>query len=252
MDALRKRRTTVLTQSPWPSITDQLSSGTLRDSLLDIVTDIPCLLERGDKLKLIQGSQLQAMRLERSRGDDSSEGGNCELTRKAMQFLQECDLMTTRMYKWLEYLKESESGTLWWHTEIPSSALSPQSNVQENGPCVSHYFEKPIEFSSSRVPGLLVQYWAAMLELSLMVSEIHTVFNIGELYTDRQQNLFEESMLVPVDEDICQLAVCILATARYLRSSMQGSTLASIPALIAERYLNSQVETDYSSIYNTH
>lgn len=247
MDALRKRRASVLTQGPWLSISDRLSSGTLRDSLLDIVTHIPCLLERGDKLKFIQGSRLWAMGLERSR-DDSSEVGICKITIKAVKYLQDCDLMIGRMYKWLEHLKDSESGTLWWHTETQPSALSPRSSVQEYGTCANHYVENSIEFSSSRVPGLLVQYWAALLELSVTVSEIRALFNIGELSTDLQQNLFEESIQVPIDNNPCQLAAYILATARYLSSSMQGSTLASIPVLIAERYLSSQVTTDYSSI----
>jgi hypothetical protein len=103
-----------------------------------------------------------------------------------------------------------------------------------------------IHFSSLKIPGLIIQYWTGLLELSIAVLEVR---NLTPCATN-SASLGVKSLSMSIDRDRpSKLALRICQTAMHLGSSVEGCTMAYTPVKLAENYfkhlLSSAWESDW-------
>jgi hypothetical protein len=208
------------------------------------VLHIPGFLERADRIKLLT-----------STGDDIKVQGHVESCcfqssecRHAIQYLQDCDSLLKKLYHWLESLQKLEKGPVWWYPE--ASALTarmqprgPSRLVHSRGSCEAHR-SSMIHFSSPKIPGLLIQYWGGLLELSISILEVR---NLTHCVTN-SASLGVESLSMSIDVDRpSKLAVRICQTAMHLGSSLEGCTMAYIPVRLAEKHFTHLLSLDWEN-----
>lgn len=227
-----------LAANHWATIRYQYSTKTPLEFLLDITLHIPGLLERGDQIKLLGSRE----------GEDTHDQGHSKgcyfqsaRCNQAVEYLQDCDSLIQNLYDWLESLQQSDKRPLWWYSEASTlTARKPPSRpgqlVDPDGRSKAHQLST-IHFSSPRIPGLLIHYWTALLELSRAILEVRNLFLHDTLYATYYEVLGIDSPSMTIDEDRpSKLALRICQTVMHLGSSLEGCTIIYVPAQRAENY----------------
>jgi hypothetical protein len=228
----------------WASIPYRLSTKSAQELLLDVTMQIPGLLELADQIKLSWATENGTYN-----APECTDVRNSHTARRnqAMLYLQDCDALKRKLNEWLENLRKSENEPLWCYSqtsdlrqeEFPSRPHLPLTPESEGVPLQSAM----INFSSPRIPGLLIYFWTGLLELSAAALEIESL-----LRQDSVQNVANGirtySCTVSIDKDMPnELAQHICETAVHLNSSLEGCTMAYIPVKLAENHFARQVQS---------
>ncbi|KAL7933033.1 hypothetical protein V8C35DRAFT_67720 [Trichoderma chlorosporum] len=232
-EALRDRKETFLASEQWLAITDKLSIKNHRQLLMDIVSHVPGLLERGDQIKLF----LSAIELENTLNFGQTDS-NCYQSARYLQiieYLRDCDSVIRKSYNWLRTLEESEGGRLWWYSDETNSDKSCKRGIEAN----EDIYSLTMNFSSSWIPGVIIYYWSSLLELSTVILEVRQLINRNLSYTPCLEALGADSPSLIMRHEIAnEFAVHICQAVIHLSSTLEGCTMSHIPAELAEKYFS--------------
>jgi hypothetical protein len=219
-----------LVSEHWLAITKNLSTKNYRQSLLDIVTYIPGLLERGEQIKLLASSLGKNAEY---LGPSDSWSPHDSQRRQVMEYFEDCDSLIHKLRLWLKSVENAEGGCLWWHPdETLGEKYFQQRNLKSERPHLPRIY-----FSNNWIPGIIVYYWSGLLELSTTVLDIRRLFIYNTLHAAFLDRLGADSPCVAIGLDTPnQLAVLICETVIHLSSSLEGCTMSHIPAGLAENY----------------
>ena len=245
-EAFRSRKAMFLAADSWASVPYQFSAKSSHELLLDIILQIPGLLERADQIKLLGPTEEYW-----SDAQQCTNGSYSSIARynQAIEYLQDCDSVIQKLNHWLESLQESENGPLWWYSKVSDLRYSKSQSILGTQ---SDNQSSTIHFSGSRIPGLLINYWTGLLELCTAALEIGTSLHHISLQKIACGTLSFQHSSMSMDADIpSKLAMRICDTAVHLGSSLEGCTMAYIPVMLAEKYFMRLLSPDYQMQYNS-
>jgi hypothetical protein len=238
--AYKTRKAIFLAADHWANIPYQNSTKTPREVLLDILLHIPSLLERSDQIKYLRPSKGDNAEDQRHADSRSAQGSRYS---QVIEYFRDCDCLIQKLYSWLESLEELEKKPLWLYSRnLEVGSTSQQSSL--------------IDFSTPKVAGLLISYWAGLLLLYTAILEVRELFCQDTLFAGRCKVLGANSPSMSMDRDRPgQVALRIYQTAVYLGSSLEGCTKAYVPVELAEKFFNHLLATewrsDWGDRYNT-
>ncbi|KAH8802500.1 hypothetical protein F5884DRAFT_860865 [Xylogone sp. PMI_703] len=236
LEALTSRKATFLATDHWITIPYQLTTKTSRELSLDLLLCIPGLLERADQIKLRASRESENTKVQACVDGCYFSRSQCL---QAIEYFQDCDSLIRKLYNWLASVEELEKGPLWWYAGAPTLTGKSQSDetCQSMGDGV--YPSPRIHFSSPKVPGLIISYWTGLLELFSTILTLREIFDHDAFYALSCSALGVDSPSMFIDADSPSiLAMHICQTVLHLGSSLEGCTMAYIPALLAENYFS--------------
>ena len=219
--ALHRRQPTFLAEPDWIELPFRGFGKTRRELLHDLALQIPGLLYRTDRLLS-----------EPANTDDTSDCiGPPRVSDKVLEpaFLLLVDYYTIlyRLEEWLNSWKSSEHGALYWTSTLPM----PRMLVEVDMECIPSFTDTtfPLRFLSGQTAGLLITYWAFLLELLMGIIELEQ--NIPNIQNDAL-----EEHLHTAQETAC----LILEAAPYLSCCFEGTIVSKAPLQTASRYFEPQ------------
>lgn len=228
-DALENRKAAFLATDNWAAITNRLSSKSYREQLLDILLQIPGVLELWDQMKHLQ--------LEEIIGDEL-----CAVAHYSQSYplshVRELLRMTNYLFqnlgKWLESLQLAEQAPLWAYSEH----INLSTHMR---PTTFHgrvtYQPTTIHFPNPKIPGLIINYWAGLLELGNLIVDVRNMFCYKTTPPISDLLAVDCPSASITSGSLTQLALDISQTAMLLCSSIEGCTMADTPLRLAERHL---------------
>jgi hypothetical protein len=236
-EAYQRREAVFLSADPWITIPYQFSTKTPRELLLDIVLDIPGLIERSDQMKQLWSTPGFTAENRTRVNEAYLQDLQCI---RATEYLQECDSLLRKLQNWLNYLQASEKGPIWWLSEATAdNKMSIDISRQPanlDGWIESHQSLR-IQFSSARIPGLLISYWTGLLELSMAILEVRHFFHHDTLLLTSREALGVNSLSMSIEVDnLNDIAMHISKTGMLLAVSLEGCTMAYVPLKLTQDY----------------
>lgn len=242
-EALKSRKATFLASDQWIAISRKLSIQNQRQLLLDVVAHIPGLLERGDQIKLLESmARENTIHL----GQTSSCWLQSAQCLQIIEYFGDCDSLIHKLDRWLKSLEESEGSRLWWYSDGRNSDQNyQQPHLEKENEDI---YSSTIQFSSSWIPGIVIYYWSGLLELSAIILEVRQLFHHNMLYAACFEVLGADSPSLSMRLDsLNELAIYICHTVIHLSSSLEGCSMAHIPAGLAENYFTRLLSPGYKS-----
>lgn len=231
-EALKTRKAIFQDFDLWTTIHFQSPTRNSPELLLDLLLQIPSLLERADQLKLHVAAEREDFESRNRPNSGRPPGSWCV---RVVQYLQDCDDLLHRLHDWLDLLRDSENGHLWGYFQSFAFPIKLQRSERMT-----------IYFSSPRIPGLIINYWSGILELSAGILEIRELFGHSMEHTVLHGLLRLNSPSTLINWDSSSiLSMHICQTLMYLSSSLVGRTMAYIPAGLAEAYFTRLLSTSY-------
>ncbi|KAL7911750.1 hypothetical protein GGI35DRAFT_297779 [Trichoderma velutinum] len=243
-EALKSRKATFLASDQWFAITNKLSIKNHRQLLLDIVSHIPGLLERGDQLKLLGPIDLKdTVNL----GATSNGCHQSAQSLRIIEYFEDCDSIIRKLHCWLQSLEESEGGRVWWYSDETNPDQDCQQRHREKSN--ENIYTSTINFSSPWIPGVVIYYWSSLLELSSTILEVRQLINHNSPYVPFLGVLSADSpSLFMRLETVNEFAIHLCQAVVHLSATLEGCTMSHIPAELAERYFTRLLSTSHESL----
>ena len=220
--ALHRRQPTFLAEPNWIQLPFRSFRKTRRELLHDLALQIPRLLHRTDRL--VSGLV-----------DLTDYTSDCQgLSRIEDQDFEPASLLLIDYYtilhrieEWLKDWKASERAPLYWPCTLPMPSMIMEVDME----CIPLFTDVTFQlrFFSGQKAGLLITYWAFLLELLMgMIDFQQNIPNI--------QNDVLEEHLNTAQETAC----LILQAVPYLSCCFEGTLVSKAPLRTAARYFGLQ------------
>ena len=219
--ALHRRQPTFLAEPDWITLPFRSFRKTRRELLHDLALQIPGLLHRTDQLV----SGLVDLTDYRSdfQGPPRIKNKDFEPASLLMHYYT----ILHRIEEWLNDWKASECGPLYWPSTLPMPSMIMEVDME----CIPSFTVAAFQlrFLSGQKAGLLITYWAFLLELLTgMIDLQQNMPNIQDDALEEHLNTAQET------------ACLILQAVPYLSCCFEGTLVSKAPLRTAARYFGLQ------------
>jgi hypothetical protein len=206
VEAFRTRRTSILAGLEWQRCANEPESHDLYCHLLDLMIQLPSIMEELDMLAMSINKAAERPAL--------------------IRLLQLCSSLNGQLLAWNKKLENQVQGQLYWM--VPSVASSPADD-----PILGRVFPLVFQFPSLRTAQLLLLYWSLLVLLFRTIQDIQKRLNMqatsetalqtnfAPTYTDRRELCNEQ--ICPSNDQIAVLANNISQSFEYCYRTKHGT-----------------------------